>query len=117
MVRIGNLQNDRVDHRQVGTDRDAIIEIAGILQPPVLAIDIFLIERPADALCGTALILALDIGRMDRLAGILDHRIADDLGGAGFRIKLDIADMGGERDAGAIGTLREGRSRVAHTLA
>ena len=86
-------RQDRVDHRQVGADRDAVVEKAGVLQPPVLAVDILLVERPADALRRTALELALDIGRVHRLAGVLDHGVAQDPGRAGFGVDLDIADM------------------------
>ena len=64
VVGVGNLEDHRVDEGQVGADRDAIIEEARILQTAILAVNILLVERPADALRGTALILALDIGRI-----------------------------------------------------
>src|SRR5262249_48292245 len=54
-------------------------------------------------LYGTALELALDISGMHRLAGILDHGIARDLGSTGFLVDLDIADMRGEADTGTVG--------------
>ena len=66
MARVRHLDDHRVDHRQVGGDRHAIVEEARILQPAVLVVDVFLVERPADALRGAALDLALDIARVDR---------------------------------------------------
>ena len=103
MVGVGNLEDLRVDERQVGAHRNAVVEEARVLQPPVLAVDVLLVERPADALRRAALELALDVGRMNRLAGVLDHRVAQHLRGAGFGIDLDVADMGGEGNAGAVG--------------
>src|SRR6266478_677228 len=54
------LDEDRLDHRHVGGNRDAIIEESGIIEAPVL------VERPADALRDTALDLPLDIGGVAR---------------------------------------------------
>ena len=61
MLRIGHLDDLGVDHRHVGRDRHAIVEEARILHPAVLAVEILLVERPADALHGAALELAFDL--------------------------------------------------------
>jgi hypothetical protein len=105
MAWVGDFEDHRVDHRQIRADRDAVVEEAGVLQAAVLAVDILLVQRPADALDGAALELAFDVGGMHRLAGILDDRVAHDLRGAGFGIDLDIADMRGEADARTIGRI------------
>ena len=73
---IRHLDQDRVDHRQVGANRYAVVEEAWVLQAAVLVVDVFLIERPADALRHTALHLALNIRGMYRPAHILDRRVA-----------------------------------------
>ena len=73
---VRHLDQDRVDHRQVGADRYAVVEEAGVLQAAVLVVDVFLIERPADALRHTALHLPLNIRGMYGPAHILDRRIA-----------------------------------------
>src|SRR5207302_5322607 len=73
-----------------------VVEKARIFEASVLVVDIFLVERPADALGNPALHLALDIARMDRPTDILDRGVAQDLDVAGLAIDLDIADMGGE---------------------
>ena len=66
MARVRHLHDHRVDHRQVGGDGHAIVEEARVLQLAVGAVDVLLVERPADALRRAALELALDVGRMDR---------------------------------------------------
>ena len=73
---VRHLDQDRVDHRQIGADRYTVVEEAGVLQAAVLVVDVFLIERPADALRHTALHLALNIRGMYGPAHILDRRIA-----------------------------------------
>ena len=52
MSRIGYFDDLGVDHRHIGRHGHAIVEEARVLQPSVLAIDILLVERPADALHG-----------------------------------------------------------------
>ena len=73
---VRHLDQDRVDHRQVGANRHAVVEEAWVLQAAVLVVDVFLIERPADALRHTALHLALNIRGMYGPAHILDRRVA-----------------------------------------
>src|SRR5262249_11547597 len=49
---------------------------------------------------GAALVLALDLERMDRLAGVFDHGIALDVDAPGFLVDLDIDDVQAEAGAG-----------------
>src|SRR5262249_23503374 len=100
---IGHFHDHRIDHRQVGGDGNAVIEEAGVLQPAILAVDVFLVDRPADALGSTALILAFDLAWMDRLAGILHNCVARHHGAARLLIHLGIDDVGCEADARALG--------------
>jgi hypothetical protein len=66
--RVRVLDHDRLDHRQVGGDRHAVIEEARVIEPAVLVVDVFLVERPADPLLDAALDLALDIARVNGAA-------------------------------------------------
>ena len=66
------------------------------MQPAVLAINIFLIQNPADALNRAALELAFDIVGLDGFAGVLNDRVTADVGFAGFLIDLCIDDMHAE---------------------
>ena len=63
------------------------------MQPPIGAVDVFLVQRPADALRGTTLILPFDIGRVDRSACVLHHKIAQNRGSTGLGINFDINHM------------------------
>ncbi len=74
-------------------DRHAVIQEAWILQLAVGVVDVFLVQRPADALHRTTLILALDVIWMDRLAGVLYGQITQHRGLAGFGIDFDIGNM------------------------
>ena len=94
MARVRYLDQDRIDHRQIGSDRHAVVEVSRVFEAPLLVVDVFLVERPADALRHATLDLALDIGGMDRAADILHGGVAQDLDVAGFAIDLDVANMG-----------------------
>ena len=96
MARVRHLDDHRVDHRQVGGHRHAVVEEARVLQLAVVAVDVLLVERPADALRHAALVLALDVARVDGAAGILDRRVAQDRDLAGLGVDLDVGDVGGE---------------------
>src|SRR4051812_17299510 len=93
MLWIGHLDDLGADHRDIGRDRHAIIEEARILHAAVLAIAVFLIERPADALDGATLKLTFDLHRVNRLAGVLHDGIALDVDAAGLPVDLDIRDV------------------------
>ena len=101
MARIGDFDQHRVDHRQVRRDGHAVVEEARVLEAPVLVVDIFLVEGPADALRDAALQLALDIGGMNGGADILHGGVAEDFDRAGFLVDFHVADMGAEAGAGA----------------
>ena len=58
----------------------------------------YLVERPADALHGATLHLALDIAGVDGGAGILHGRVADDRGLPGLLVDLHIGTVHGEHD-------------------
>ena len=96
MARVGDLDDDRFYHRQVEAGRDPIVEIAGIVEMPVFAVVVLLVEGPADALGRTALHLALDIGRVNGATGVLDDGEAQDLDLARLGVDLDIGDIGGD---------------------
>ena len=80
----------------------AVVEKARIIQPTLLVVDVFLVERPADALGHAALNLAFDITRMDRSADILRRGVAQHRDMPGLGIDLDIADMGREGGPGSL---------------
>ena len=75
---IGHLQHDRLDHRQVGGNRHAVVEEARVIQLAVGAEDVLLVQRPADALHHAALDLPLHVVGMDGTARILERREAHD---------------------------------------
>ena len=103
MFRVRHLDHHVVEHRHVGTDRHPVVEEARIIDLAVLVVDVFLVQRPADALYGTALHLALDISRVDRFPDILERRVPDHPDDPELHIDLDVADMGREAAFGAGG--------------
>ena len=96
MARVRHLDQDRLDHRQVGGHRAAVVEEARVIHLAVLVVDVLLVQRPADALRDAALDLALDVARVDRAADILHRGVAQDRDLAGLRVDLDVADMRAE---------------------
>ena len=96
MARIGNFDDHGIDHRHVGSDRNAIVEETRVLEFAVRTVNVFLVERPADALHRAALELTLDVGGMDRLTGILQHGVAQHGDPAGLAVDLDVDQMGAE---------------------
>src|SRR5205807_2124267 len=84
---------ERLDHRQVRGDRAAIVEEARVIEAALGVVDVFLVERPADALDDAALDLTLDIARVDRGADVLGGDEAQDLDRARLRIDLDITEL------------------------
>ena len=52
---------------------------------------------------GTALVLALDIGRVHRLAGILKNRVAQDFCSSRLGVDFDIDDMSSKAHSCSIG--------------
>src|SRR5580704_10363240 len=108
------LDQNRLDHRQVGGYGHSVIEEARVIEAPVLVVDVFFVERPADTLRHAALDLALDIGGVNGPADILDRRIAQDLDLARLLVDLDVADMRRKAGAGALRVDRQlGADRTA----
>src|SRR5258708_38167303 len=100
VFRVRHLDHDGVDHRQVRTHRHAVVEEAGVIDLALLVVDVFLVQRPADALADPALQLAFDIGGMYGAADVLDRGVADHADDAEFDIDLDISDVGAEAALG-----------------
>ena len=63
---------------------------------PFRVVDVFLVQRPADALRNAALDLPLDIARVDRTADILRGDETQHRHLAGLRIDFDVAELGAE---------------------
>src|SRR4029078_9200346 len=89
------------DHWHVGSDRHAIVEEARVLHAAVFAVDVLLVQRPADALYGAALDLPFHLQRVDRLAGVFDDRIAPDVDAPRLLVAFHAADGGPAARSGA----------------
>ena len=103
MIRVRNFQDLGVNKRQVRANGDPVVQEPGILQFAVCAVDVFLVERPANPLRCTALELAFDVIRMDGFARILNHGVPQNLRGTRVWVHLHITDMAGKGDTGTIG--------------
>src|SRR5262249_35781085 len=112
---IWHFDHDGVDHRQVRTHWHAIVEEAGVIDLALLVVDVFLVQRPADALADAALELALDIARMNGAADVLDCGVADHSDDAQVDVDLHIGDVRTEAAFGAHGVeLHTGADRSTH---
>src|SRR5262249_55629377 len=58
---VGTLHDHGADHRQVRGHGPAVVGEAWVLQLAVVAVDVLLVEGPADALRHAALVLAFDV--------------------------------------------------------
>ena len=96
MARVRHLDQDRLDHGQVGRHWAAVVEEARVIHLAVLVVDVLLVQRPADALHGAALDLPLHVARVDGAADILHRGVAHDGDLAGLTVHLHIADMRAE---------------------
>src|SRR5712691_9860165 len=96
MARVRDLDEDRVDHRHVGRHRHPVVEEARVLQLAVGAVDVLLVQRPADTLYGPALELSLDVRRVEGAAGILSDRVAQDRHAPGLGIDLEVDEVRAE---------------------
>ena len=103
VVRIGHLDNLRVDHRQVGRHGYAVVEKPGIVQHAVVVVDVLLVQRPADPLDRASLHLTLDVVGVDRGAGILDGGEARHRGATRLAIKVDVRQVDREGGSGTLG--------------
>ena len=93
MCRIGVFHHNRINCRQIGGNWDTIVEEAGIIQPTVLVVNVFLVQRPADALRHAALDLTFHVGGMYCPADILARSKAQDFDMTRVRVDLDIDHM------------------------
>src|SRR5437764_1499051 len=73
-----------------------------VIEAPVLVVDVFLVERPADPLGHAALDLAFDIARVDGAADILHRGVAQDLDLPRLLVDFDVADMRRKAGPGAL---------------
>jgi hypothetical protein len=83
MTRICYLDDCSFDHRQIEAGRHAVIEQAEIAQVALAVVDVLLVERPSKPLCGSTLHLTFDVACMNRPAGVLGDRAAENLSLAG----------------------------------
>ena len=90
---VRDLDDDRIDHRQVERRGHAVVEQAGVLEVAGVVVVVLLVQRHADALGDAALHLAFDVGRVDRGTGVLDGGVAEDIDLARVGIDLDIDDV------------------------
>ena len=97
MTRVGDLHDDRVNHRQVEAGGHSIIQERRIGHLTVVIVNILFIECPTDALGDTALQLSFDVARMDGLPDILECRVPEDIDFAGFRVHFHVYDVNSER--------------------
>ena len=77
-VGFGTSTRIALDHRQVGRDRAAIIQEARVIELTFGVVDIFLVQRPADALHDAALDLAFHVAGMDGAPDVLGGDEAQD---------------------------------------
>ena len=102
MARVGHFDQHRLDHRHVRGDGHAVIQEPGVLHLALVVVDVFLVQRPTDALRRAALDLAFDVAGVDRLADILDRGVALDRDVTGLLIDRHVADVRAEAGAGAL---------------
>ena len=104
----GHFVIGRVDleRRQVVGARHGVVHERAGHELAVLVVDRAFEQRLADALRDAAMHLALDDHRIDDDAEIVDRGPADDLGVAGLRIDLDLADVAAGRE-GEVGRIVE----------
>ena len=95
-----------LERRQVIGARHAVVHERAGHELAVLVVDRAFEQRLADALRDAAVHLALDDHRIDQHAEIVDRGPGDDLGVAGFRIDLDLADVAAGRE-GEVGRIVE----------
>ena len=96
MARVRNLNQHGFDHGQVQASRHPIVQKTRVLQSAIITVNVFFVERPADALGHTTLHLAFNIARMNGRTDILNRRIAKNIDLAGLLINRDIHHMGGK---------------------
>ena len=88
---VGYFQYLGINERKIRADRDAVVQKAWILQTSVVTINVFLIQRPTNALRGTALKLTFNVVGVDRLTCVLDNGVTDNGRPTGFWIHFHVA--------------------------
>ena len=94
MTGVRDLNHDGFNHGQIQAGRHPIVQEAGVLHQSVLAVDVFLVERPADPLGHAALHLTFHIAGMDGPSNVLDSRVAQHVHLAGFLVHGHVNHMG-----------------------
>ena len=89
-----------LDHGQVQRGGHAVVQERCVAQLAVVVVEVLFVQRHADALGGTALHLALDVGGVNGRTHVLNGRVAQNLDLAGVGIDLDIDDVRREGRAG-----------------
>src|SRR5260370_704809 len=79
MPGVGNLDYYCLDQRQIEARGHPVVEQSGISEDALVVVEILLVEPPSDSLRSATLHLALDVPRVNRLAGVLADRAAKDL--------------------------------------
>src|SRR5580704_838944 len=90
MARGWHLDYNSFDLRQIEAGWHSIIEQPDITQGASIVVNIFLVERPTDALRRATLHLTLDVAWMERLAGVLRDSRAQYLDFSGVGVDLDV---------------------------
>ncbi len=84
--------------RKLGGRRHAVVRHRRRHQHAVLVVDGLLVHRLGDALRDTAVHLALDDGRVDRLAAVVDRNVLQDVRHPRFGIDLDRTEVSSRRE-------------------
>ena len=93
MARVGHLNYDRIDHRHIQAHGHPVVQKAGVQHLSLFVDEVFLVQRPADALGNRPLNLAFHIAGMDRFARVLEAGVPEDRDFAGFRVYLQVHDV------------------------
>ena len=104
--RVGHFDQNRLDQGNVKGSRHPIVEEGRVGHLAIVRVEVALGERPANALHGPTLDLALDVRGMNGLTHVLHCGVAQNLDLAGVWIDLHIDDVHGEGIAWAAGVDR-----------
>ena len=96
MTRVRHFDDFCIDHRQIRRHWNAVVEEARVLKHALIIEDVFLVKRPANALCCAALHLAFNVGRVNGFAGVLNGGIAQYVNLASFAVYAQITKVYGE---------------------
>ena len=96
MEGVWNLNNDRLNLRQVGRERDSIIQKPSVFHHAIVTVDVLLVERPSNALHGATLVLPFNVTWVNGFPRVLNRRVANDVGFARFLVYFDVAQVDGK---------------------